>query len=111
MTKRLKIERKPANFQRIAQELGMTVVSYRNLAVICDDGANLWLPKDLVGKDGKTLIVFRGAGPESGYAVDGYHPWHDGMFGGCYPEINAALAWVERAKDTRAGRAADFLGR
>lgn len=104
-------ERKPANFQTTIQALGLSVVSYRSSAVECDDGERLWLPRDIVGKDGKTLIVFRCAGRESGYDVDGYHPWHDGMFGGCYPAIGAALAWVQRAQDIRAGKETDFLGR
>ncbi len=99
----------PASHLQRIKDLGLYVVSYRNESRLVVDGSE-WLPRDLIGKDGKTLIVWRPAGPDSGYDVAGYHPWHDGMFGGCYPEIHNALAWVECAIGVRNGTRKDFLG-
>ena len=99
----------PASHLRRAQALKLRAVSYRNEACRVADGGEEWLPRDLIGEDGKSLIVWRSAA-DGGYSVDGYHPWHDGMFGGCYPEIHNALAWVERAIAVRAGTAKDFMG-
>lgn len=84
-----------------------------NLRVMChqhvaEDG--WWLPRDIIGADGKTAILWRPAGPDGGYAVDGWHPWHDGMFGGCSTHLSNALGWVQRARDVRAGLAKDFSG-
>ena len=100
----------PPSHLRRAQALKLRAVSYRNEARRVADGGEEWLPRDLIGDDAKTLIVWRRAGPDSGYDVAGYHPWHDGMFGGCYPEIHNALAWVECAIGVRNGTRKDFLG-
>lgn len=83
-----------------------TVVSY--LRTVTPDGKN-WLPRDIVGKDGKTLIVYRHAS-DGVYAIDGWEPWHDGAYGGRYQSVQAAFAWVERAIAVRAGIATDFRG-
>jgi hypothetical protein len=98
----------PVNILAITDELGLRVVSYLNKHSDC---GKYWLPRDVVGLDGKTLIVWRPAGKDSGYAVDGWHPWHDGMHGGCNETYIGALSWVQRAKDIRAGKAKDFSGR
>ncbi len=100
----------PESHLRRAQALGLRAVCYLNTSREVADGSREWLPRDLIGDDARSLIVWRPAGEDSGYGVAGYHPWHDGMFGGCYPEIHNALAWIERAKAVRAGTARDFLG-
>lgn len=82
------------------------VVSY--LRTTTPDGKN-WLPRDIIGKDGKTLIVYRLAA-DGEYRIDGWEPWHDGMFGGRRENVQSAFAWVERAIAVRAGTAKDFLG-
>ena len=88
--------------------LNLTVVCYLNESRKVSDGSREWLPRDIVGKDGKTLIVWREA--DRDYSIAGYNPWHGGMFGGRYAEIHNALAWVECAIDVRAGRRSDFRG-
>lgn len=106
------VETLPASHLIRADELGLRAVSYLNVSrrVHFSDGEQReeWLPRDLVGGDGKTLIVWRHL--DGSYAIPGWEPWHDGMFGGRYADILNALAWVERARDVRAGRAKDFLG-
>ena len=106
----------PSHLIRI-MELGLNTVSYRDEAVTCllppdlHGGAttrNEWLPRDILGEDGKTLILWREA--DRNYSTPGYEPWHDGMFGGRRSSIHSALEWVQRAKDIRAGKARDFLG-
>jgi len=98
----------PGNFQTQITALGLRATCYLNVSVICDDGANLWLPRDLIGDDGKTLIIYRPA--DSSYSIDGWEPWHDGMFGGRRDRIGNVLAWVARAKAVRAGTASNFRG-
>lgn len=97
-----------SHLQRIGV-LGLRAVSYLHEAVACANGTTEWLPRDIIGADGKTLVVHRKA--DDVYTIDGWEPWHDGMFGGRYASIHNALAWVERAIDIRAGRASNFLGR
>lgn len=99
---------RPANFLADADALGLNVVSHRHEAIECDDGVRRWLPRDLIGRDGKTLIVYREIDRE--YSIAGWEPWHDGMFGGRYPTISSALHWVSVALDVRAGRRSDFRG-
>ena len=82
--------------------MGLRVVSYQREA--CD---GFWLPRDMIGADGKTLIRWE---TDDGYAFHGWSPWHDGMFGGRYQALGSALAWVRRAREVRAGTAANFLG-
>lgn len=67
-----------------------------------------WLPRDIVGRDGMSLIVHRPA--DANYNFDGWQPEHDGMFGGRSRDIHGALNWLQRAIDVRAGRASDFRG-
>ena len=82
------------------------VISYLNATMI--DGERVyWLPRDIIGTDGKTLIVYRKA--DDTCRIDGWEPWHDGMFGGRRENVESAFAWVQRAKDMRAGKAKDFL--
>lgn len=90
----------PSHHERIAA-LGLRVVSYRNVAQ-----GNEWLPRDMLGP--ATLVIYRKA--DEYYSIDGWEPWHDGMFGGRYKDIRNALAWVERAVAVRAALASDFLG-
>ena len=95
-----------------AQELGLREVSFLRDSVKVDlgDGTtrNEWLPRDLIGTDGKSLIIFRSA--DETYSIDGYEPWHDGMWGGRKASIHSALHWVETAIGVRAGTIKDFLG-
>jgi hypothetical protein len=94
-------------------DLGLTVISYQNVATAPDEnGGTYWLPRDIIGRDGKTLIRWYEAGDSGNtYASHGWEPWHDGMFGGHYESLSSALAWVERARAIRAGTATDFRGR
>lgn len=96
-----------ADLERIG-DLGLTVIAHQSKAVV-DGGRVLYAPRDLIGKDGKTAILFRFAS-DGEYNIDGWEPWHDGMVGGRRECLSSALAWVERARDIRAGKASDFLG-
>lgn len=98
---------RPDNFYLTIDHLGLRVISHSNEAVTCNDGVPRWLPRDLIGRDGKTVVIWRHKDRE--YGIDGWEPWHDGMFGGRYQTIGAALHWVKVAKDVRAGRRADFM--
>lgn len=102
----------PASHLIASDKLGLRVVCYLDKAVLVrlEDGEerNEWLPRDLVGRDGNSLIVYRE--PDRHYSIAGWEPWHDGQFGGRRESILSALAWIERAKDVRAGRADSFLG-
>lgn len=106
--KKILKQAKPADFQAFARDLGLTTVSYLHEAVECDDGVLRRLPRDLIGVDGMSLIVFRES--DSEYSFAGWCPWHDGMFGGRYMDIGQALNWVRTAKKVRAGTVADFRG-
>jgi hypothetical protein len=99
---------RPVNFLAVADDLGLTVVSYLHESIECNDGVSRWLPRDLIGRDGKSLIVFRSADRE--YSINGWCPWHDGMFGGRCQTISSALHWIKTAKGVRAGTIADFRG-
>jgi hypothetical protein len=98
-----------------ATEEDYSLMDAMGLRVMCHQPGNEagWaLPRDIIGRDGKTVILWRpaGQGPVA-YDVDGWHPWHDGMSGGCNTHLSNALAWVERAREVRAGTAEDFRGR
>lgn len=102
---------RPGNFLAATDALGLRAISYRRgpgTALECRDGQRRCLPRDLIGTDGKTLIVFREA--DHDYSIAGYEPWHDGMFGGRRESIESALAWVQAAREVRAGTRASFLG-
>lgn len=99
----------PASHLARIKDLNLNTVSYLNTAIkAIRDGEERqeWLPRDIIGPDGKTLIVYRSK--DSDYLIDGWETWYDGMFGGRFETILSALAWVERAQDIRAGRAKDF---
>lgn len=96
--------REPGESHRIISALGLREVSYLNIAV---DG--WWVPRDIIGTDGKTLIIYR-LSSDGEYSINGWETWHDGMFGGRYESIYSALAWVAKAKEVRAGVATDFRG-
>ena len=93
--------------------LGLTTISYSRDAVLVQlpdgDTRAEWLPRDLIGTDGKTAIIHRNAN-DGNYSIDGWEPWHDGMFGGRYESIHSALHWVEVARDVRAGKRDNFQG-
>jgi hypothetical protein len=91
-----------------AEAMGLNVIGHMNMTEDAGGGIRHWLPQDMVGRNGKTLIVFRPASQHSGYSIDGWFPSHDGMHGGCHESPHGALAWVQRAMDIRAGRAKDF---
>lgn len=99
------VEPDPPNILAMTSDLGLRVVSYQSKT---DESGKYWLPRDVVGQDGKTLIVYREADRE--YSIAGWCPWHDGMFGGRKSSYLNALAWVQRAMDVRSGKAKDFLG-
>lgn len=89
----------------------LTVIAYLREAVPDPNGlgASYWLPRDLIGNDGKTAIIYRLAS-DGEYSINGWEPWHAGMFGGRYENVANALAWVDRAIAVKAGKARDFLG-
>ncbi|USN14516.1 hypothetical protein DOMOVOI_00410 [Brevundimonas phage vB_BpoS-Domovoi] len=99
----------PGNFHARADDLGLNTISYLNTAVTCEDGVSRWLPRDMIGRDGKSAILYRPAG-YGNYSIDGWEPYHDFMFGGRYANVETALAWLQRAHDIKAGKAEDFRG-
>lgn len=92
--------------------LGLCVISYQRETTLPDaEGRRWWLPRDIIGTDGKTLIRWYEPGDSgAAYATAGWEPWHDGMFGGLSERLVSALAWVQRARAVRAGTATDFRG-
>lgn len=96
----------PIDFTILIKELGLRVVSYLPGAEVMVGDRILALPRDLVGCDGKSLLVHRVA--DRDYAIDGWCVEHDGMFGGRYPDINNALCWLRTAHDVRAGKRDTF---
>lgn len=56
----------------------------------------LSLPRDLVGTDGKTVIIYRAA--DAAYDFAGWEPWHAGHHGGRYRSICHAFGWLERIR-------------
>lgn len=90
--------------------LELRVVSYQHEHTPHDAAGNsYWLPRDMVGADGKTLVRWQAAGDaDNNYAISAWHPWHDGMFGGAYETMGAVLGWIERARDIRAGKETHF---
>jgi hypothetical protein len=78
-------------FHARCEALGLTVVSYQNTS---RDG--YWLPRDIIGNDGKRLAVFRVKGdPANRYSFDGWDTWAGGQFGGTYETPEGALGWFE----------------
>jgi hypothetical protein len=89
--------------------LNLRIISYLNRTVPGEADQSYWVPRDMLSKDGNTLILWREAGEGSiAYNVPGWFPWHDGMFGGCCQTLGAALGWVRRAMDIRVGKAQHF---
>jgi len=90
----------------------LTLLGMMNLRVMCfrpETVGNVGVPRDIIGLDGNTAILWRSAS-ESRYEFDGWAPWHDGMNGGHRKTLASALHWVQRARDIRAGSATDFRG-
>ena len=102
----------PASHLERLDAMDLHVVSYLNQSITVTAGQgdqrNEWLPRDIIGTGGKDLIVWRE--PDKSYSIAGWEPWHDGLFGGRKQSIHAALNWIQRARDVRAGTAKDFLG-
>lgn len=98
----------PPSPYRIIDELELRVVYHHVHKKIATREGTQYLPRDLIGTDGKTLVIWRAA--DDRYHFDGWDVWHDGMGASRYESIFNALAWVRRAKEIRAGRAQDFLG-
>jgi hypothetical protein len=86
--------------------LDLTVMCYRR-ENSRDGDMLLAIPKDTIGTDGKTAILWRDGG-DGNYSIDGWEPWHAGMFGGRYEHMASALGWLERARAIRAGTATTF---
>ena len=99
----------PASHLQRIEALGLRTIAYLDYAIECASGVKEWAPRDIIGADGKTAVLYREM--DRNYGFSGWEPWHDGMFGGRYRDIHSALAWIERAIDIRAGRETDFLGR
>jgi hypothetical protein len=90
----------------------LTLLGTMNLRVMCfrrEVVGNVGVPKDLIGLDGTTAILWRSKN-DPNYDFDGWEPWHDGMSGGRKRTLASALHWVQRARDVRAGKATDFRG-
>lgn len=84
--------------RRLLHDMQIEVICSQNIVV-----NNVWVPRDMIGLDGRTAILWRVAG-DGNYAIDGWEPWHDRMFGGRYKCLCSALGWVQRARDIRAGK-------
>lgn len=113
MKTKLKPVALPNSHLEYLHNMNLTVVSYLNdsCKVCCHDGSerNEWLPRDIVAADGKSLLVHRAIGDtHNAYSIAGWDCWHDGMFGGMYASIHSALAWIETARDIRAGKRNTF---
>ena len=97
---------RPANFYEMIGDLKLRVISCSNTVTVCNDGMPRYLPRDLVGRDGRTVVIWREK--DRSYSIAGWEPWHDGMFGGRHETIGQALGWVKTAKDIRAGKRDHF---
>lgn len=86
--------------------LDLTVMCYRR-ENSRDGDMLLGVPRDIVGTDGKTAILWRDGG-DGNYSIDGWEPWHAGMSGGRCEHMASALGWLERARAIRAGTATTF---
>ena len=90
--------------------MGLTTMWYRKICTEPDtEGRRWWIPEIVAGAD-LALLVWRAA-DDGGYPVDGWEP-HLGphMHGGRRTTLASALAWLQRARDVRDGKARDFLG-
>lgn len=89
--------------------MGLTTMRYRREASPPDaDGKTWWIPEIVMGAN-LALIIWRAAGDS--YAVDGWQPQLGAnTYGGRYESLTNALAWLQRARDVRDGKAKDFLG-
>ena len=107
----------PPQDEPIVTRDDLTLLGMMNLRVMCfrhevvgtPSVGYVGVPKDIIGLDGNTAILWRSAS-ESRYEFDGWDPWHDGMAGGHKKTLASALHWVQRARDIRAGTATDFRG-
>lgn len=99
---------RPPDFYATIRSLKLRVIRHGREAVTCNDGIPRFLPLDMIGTDGKTVIIYRRK--DGDYDFPGWEPWHDGMNGGRYRRVTEALHWVQLAHDVRAGRRADFRG-
>lgn len=93
----------------LIRKLDLTIVTYLYTEIVVEGDESFWVPRDMIGADGKTMIIYRRGGDGS-YRFAGWEPWHDGMFGGRYETVSNALSWVQCARDVRAGIVADFRG-
>lgn len=108
LSREIRRDQRPPNFYETITDLDLRVITHRRDTVVCSDGTPRYLPQDLVGNNGKTVVIYREVDRQ--YAIAGWCPWHDGMFGGRYVTIGGALAWVRAAIEVRAGKRADFRG-
>lgn len=84
--------------------MGLTVMSYQHRAE-----GGWWVPRDIAGPD-LALILWREAGTGN-YGFDGWAPQlGPHRTGGRYQSLGNALGWLQRARDVRDGKAADFGG-
>lgn len=109
MTRRAKPARPPAppDYATLHARMGemeLTVMSYQNRVE-----GGWWIPKHIAGAD-LALILWYEAGTGN-YSGAGWEP-HLGahVHGGRHDSLGNALAWVQRARDVRDGKAADFRG-
>lgn len=86
-------------------ELGLIATSWLPDPPVKVGDRLLSLPRDLVGTDGKTSIIYRSAS-EPNYDFAGWEPWHAGHHGGRYREIGHALGWLERMRRESVGPSA-----
>ena len=90
--------------------MDLTVMSYQDTATAPgDDGRSYWLPRDVAGAD-LALILWRAA-TDGNYRFNGWEPQlGPHHHGGRRKTLASALAWVQRARDVRDGKAKNFLG-
>jgi hypothetical protein len=104
----------PPSYGERIRQMGLRVVSYTSDAenVMSSTGERTeWLPRDIIAEDGKSMIIFRAKGDKTNnYNFSGWDCWHDGMFGGMRENLHSALAWIEAAREARAGIRSDFRG-
>jgi hypothetical protein len=91
-TKKAEVPTLPQSHLIKIDRLGMRTVAYLSTFVATAAGRNEWLPRDIIGNDGKSLVIYREGGD---YHFAGWEPWRDGHFGGRYETILGALAWFD----------------
>ena len=88
-------------------------MSYQDTATPPDaNGSKWWIPRHIAGSDFALIIWMRRGDPDNHYAFDGWTAQlGPHTFGGTYPTLGPALAWIETARGVRDGVYSDFMRR